>query len=261
MIIRPRSLVVADQYANSFNWTLDTGAHPIATPPSLTGLGVILTLGQSNMAQYTNYTPSAPAHASSMYQFLYGDGTLRQWVEPLFGPPSPPLLGSFFGELAEALITGSSFTKVMMCHTALGGTSASEWGPGGHYNSIIVAAFKRLRAAGWPISAVIVGQGENETFYGLTGADWSVPWQRTIDWSRNFGYTGPWFFAKQTYNNGSINSSVQAAQVAIANGYNVLVGPDCDAFTTSYRYDNVHWNATGGAAVAAAWATVLNAYF
>jgi hypothetical protein len=43
---------------------------------------IVLWLGQSNMNEFADasYTP---AHASSQFQLLYGDGTLRDFVEPI----------------------------------------------------------------------------------------------------------------------------------------------------------------------------------
>jgi len=74
-----------NQFANNFNYSVTNTIVPY--PTDLTGWGVIMTVGQSNMAQYTNEIPPAPANASKIRQFMYGDGTLRQFQHPVFGPP------------------------------------------------------------------------------------------------------------------------------------------------------------------------------
>ncbi len=60
-----------------------------------------------------------------------------------------------------------------------------------------------------------LGPGENETFYGLPGSEWLDNWTANIDVARNIGIAGPWFFARETYNNGVVSASIQAAQAAI----------------------------------------------
>lgn len=72
-------------YLCLFCISLDTADHPIATWPSETGRCVIAAGGQSNSAQYYDgiYTPT---HSSSQFEFLAYDGSLREFVEPIFGP-------------------------------------------------------------------------------------------------------------------------------------------------------------------------------
>ena len=315
-----------DEYANPVNWTLDPGVHPIASYVPTASDAVILVMGQSNMAQYTNYTYTA-THASSIHEFLYGDGTKRDWVEPVFGPPSyvtltgaihgndtldglsstaglavgnnvsgfgllsnttvtaivnsttvtiapaatvttsggtysfSSLVGSWFGQLADKLINAGKFNHVIFCFTALGGTLASDWGPAGKYHSVYTTALKRLRAAGLPITMIIVGQGETENFLGLDGTAWTANWKANVKISRDFGYNGPWFFAEQTWNIGTTSTAIQAAQLAIVdNAAGIYSGPNLDVYGSSYRYDNTHLNASGGDAVSSAWEAVITAH-
>lgn len=322
------------QYAAAVDFTLTDPPHTTVSTPSLTNTAVILVMGQSNVAQYTNYVYT-PAHAADIYQFLYSDGTIRQWVQPNYGPygfvthtgtthgtttmdglsgpadlqigmmvtgPGIPvnttitaigatditlsnaattsttntfefalLVGTWFGELANGLIASGKFTRVIYCLTGIGGTLASQWAPAGIYNSVYTTALKRLRAAGLPITMVLTGQGETESLMGSpTNLAWAANWRQIVLQSRNFGYTGPWFFPIQTWINVTGSGFVgradptgitQAQQASIVdNSKGIYAGPNLDAFGNAYRYDGTHLNSTGGGAWANAWEGVIVAH-
>lgn len=322
-----------NQYANLNNYA--STKTIVSAPGSLTGWGVILILGQSNMAQYMNYVPPVPTNASKIRQFTYSDGTLRAFgQEPYFdaygkvtlagsihsnhvldglastatltvgmnvqgfglaanttvvaipgvdtvfispnalattGPSNydfAALISTFMGQLADNLISDGTFPNgVILCETAIGGTLASEWSPSGQYHSVIVTALKRLRGASLPITAIILGQGETETFLSIPGSVWAANWTQTFQVIRNFGVTAPIFVAKETHNIGIVSPSVQAAQVAIRNGVDILAGPDADARGNDYRFDLTHFGLNAGSGLngsvtmARDWADVLGAHF
>lgn len=277
-----RGIVAPDPLSATYALGLDPAVHPISgfTPNPTTA--IIVCNGQSNMAQYTNYTYTATS-AANMYEYLPGDNTLRNWVEPVFGAGTPPLIGQWFGQLGDALLSNPAFkiggarvTDIIWCFTAIGGTLASQWGPQGgvtvangltgaqnglSYFSMYTSLYFRLRQRGWSPTMFIDGQGETESFYSLPGTCWTPYWLANVSYVQtNFGFLAPWFFAKETWNAGVTNASVQAAQVAIANGVSIFNGPNLDVYGNAFRYDDTHLNSTGGAAWAGEWNAIIAAH-
>jgi hypothetical protein len=99
------------------------------------------------------------------------------------------------------------------------------------------------------------GQGESD---GATSqANYATRLGQVISNAQSAGFSGRIFVTKETWDNGSVFSAVQAAQVGIVNGTTIFSGGDLDQYNASYRYaDNTHFDDTGAAAVAT---TVYNA--
>jgi hypothetical protein len=162
-----------NKYSNEVPWSLDTTNNPISSFVPTTRTHVIPVLGQSNNAQYANAAFTPPAqYAGNIFQLLYGDGTTRKFVEPAFGPGTPPLVGSWMGQYAVNLLAAGKCDDVLFCFGAIGGTRCTDWGPPGKYHSIITTMMLRLRDSEIAPTMIIVGQGETETFYNTPGSVW-----------------------------------------------------------------------------------------
>lgn len=263
-MIIPRGYGMLNKYENTFNWTLPIAAHPISNFLPEGETLIVLWLGQSLEHQYSNHRYPL-IYPDRQFQFLYGDGTIRHFIEPVFGEPpvGSPHIGSFFGQFADKVIAnglaGGRWKKSLQCFASLGGTLASDWGPSGKYHSILTTAFFRMKDAGLMPHFIGVGQGVTECFYGLPGSAWIDPWKKVVEVAHNIGITSPFFFERQTYFYGQISESVRAAQLAINQQVTgCCPGPDTDQYGEPYRWDNVHWGETGNDVVSTSWADIAN---
>lgn len=262
-----------DPYVCSFCVALSTVDHPVAAWPSATGRCTIVPAGQSNAAQYYNsiYTPT---HASSQYEFLAVDGTLRSFVEQIFGTAGAPLVGSLWGKLGDDLIDNGLCTTVVWVPIAIGGTDISQWTSTGIYGQNLVTAFKRLTALGITPNAFLWMQGEADNLLGTTQAQYFARGSDMINMIRNIGgFSGKIYVATETYLKvGGVASTsvpVQLAQAQLVSSLtNVKAGPSFDDLGDTYRFDIAgtglgdftHFNGgLGRNTVSSRWITAIQA--
>lgn len=260
-------------YICSFCVSLSTVDHPLASMPSPTGRCVLVAGGQSNAAQYYNsiYTP---IHPSAQYEFLAVDGTLRSFVEQIFGTASAPLVGSLWGKLGDDLIDNGLCTTVVWLPIAIGGTDISQWNSTGIYGQNLVTAFKRLTALGITPNAFLWMQGEADTLFGTTQAQYFARGSDMINMIRVIGgFSGKIYIATETYFKvGGVASTsvpVQLAQAQLVSSLtNVKAGPSFDDLGDTYRFDIAgtglgdftHFNGgIGRNTVSSRWITAIQA--
>lgn len=220
---------------------------------------VLIIAGQSNVANNVTsvYTPSN----TTVYNLNLYDGAIYKAVDPLLGPSAPTTLGSgnFAGRLADKIInSGANCQNVVLVPIGVDATTVAQWVS--TYSNRLTAAFARISARGMTTTAILWGQGEQD--HGTSQSSYTNSLTSLIGVSRSAGYNGPWFIAEETWAAGTIDSSVQAAQLAIVNhSSGIWAGPNADSLdATNRQSDNTHWNNTGSDAYAGLWQSALHAF-
>jgi hypothetical protein len=223
----------------------------VANPTVDGSTAVLVITGQSNHGNYSaSGSPFTPTNAANIFNFNQCDGGTYLAVEPLLG--NDYVDNGVAIRLADALITGGKFTKVILCPMAVGGTSSAQWAAGGAVHGRIGAMASRLRHAHLTPTRVLRHQGESDSGAGVSQATYAANLASEIAEFRAQGITCPIWVCQATYPNAS--SGIRAAQAAAANGVDVFLGPDTDTLTTGKRAgDGVHFNTSGLADFSTLW--------
>lgn len=224
---------------------------------------ILIGIGQSNMANSPQASVYIPANPAALDQFNIGDGGIYAAADPALGTSinnypafggGNPLL-----RIADALVTGAFFDRVIIASIAVDGAAIADWDPtlSGSLSARIPALFARLASKGLVAGinvtvAVLWGQGETDTFNGTTQTAYTNSLTNIINASRTAGFTGPWFIAKETWNGITTSFPIQSAQLGIVNhGANIWAGPDADSIVGTTcsglvcRPDNLHFGDNG----------------
>jgi len=214
-------------------------------------------VGQSLFANTVN-AQYVPTHASKIDQLSVFDGGCYNCVDPVIGPDgSTPIGGTFFGQLADKLITDGFYQRVVFLPCAVGGTLVSRWQPGGDLNHRLVAAGTRAYASNFNVTAYLYQQGEADNAAATPQANYQASLNYMISGERAAGRNAPWLIAKSTFAGGEVSAAIQAAQVAVRNGVDILAGADTDTLGVGVRHDGTHLTALGAMQAAALWATAI----
>jgi hypothetical protein len=226
---------------------------------------VLILAGQSNM---TNIVPTlvAPTNASVIDQMNIYDGGLYSVDGSLLGcwNEDVPLRGNLCPQVADKLITGGQFSRVILIDSAVGGTTAAQWATGGTLADRIPVSMRRLAAKGITPAVTNVtfaiwwGQGENDT--GTSAASYQASLNTIRSTAVAAGFSGRFFVPKQTLLNGVVNATIQGAQTGIVDNTTFWSGGDMDALTGANRQgDNTHWSDTGAPNAATAVYNAMHA--
>lgn len=238
---------------------------------------VLIVAGQSNL---TDVAPSlfSPVNGSALDAMNINDGAIYAAVDPLPGCSLTFSGGNPALRLADALVTGGFFARVIIAPIAIGNTAVADWATGADASRFAVI-MQRLAARGITPAmtnvtfAVIWGQGENDTNIGTSQASYTASLNAVISASRAAGMSGRWFVAEQSWNGNMVSSAVEAAQAAVVNNPSgVYVGPNADALIGSAcsgvacrqsldpgGSTNLHFSDAGSASYASAWQTSMHA--
>lgn len=225
---------------------------------------VLITSGQSNMA---SVGPSSyvPTNASKVDNLSIYDGAIYATADPLIGQTYAPDygVGSIPPRIADKLITGVKFDRVILVPVASGGSSIAMWAPGGPLYMRHCVAMHRLAARGivpgmpGVTFALVWGQGESDA--GTAQATYQTRFGQIVTKLKNCPnlasqFNGRIFITKQTMLSNVVNATTQAAQVALIDNVSIFSGGDIDALTggTNRIADGTHLTATGQANAATA---------
>jgi hypothetical protein len=240
---------------------------------SLTGTTLVLVIaGQSLSTNCVNSTYT-PTNTGKVLNFSICDGGTYQSKDPHLGctgyhpnlPSNPWPTGLAYGSrLADLLINAGKATNVILVPIGVGGSNILDWQVGGGNNPRIAVTAARLAAAGLSPTAFLFNQGTSNN-NGTTQVTYQTAGASMISTIRaQSGWTNvPIFIAQESMaSNGTTSAAVRAAQAALVDHVNkVWAGPDTDSLNNTNRQsDNLHWNATGSAALAALWQTALGLY-
>jgi hypothetical protein len=174
----------------------------------------------------------------------------------LFGYGFP--YGNWTARLGDLLISAGTFDRVIICNVAAGGTTSLQWAKGGDCNNRLVVAAKRLLAAGLQPTRVLRHQGETDASSGaFTAAEVTANIWSEVDTLRDNGITARVMVSHVAYYRAS--SVGTADYLAVRQGQSdavdatrdIILGPDTDTLGSAFRQsDDLHWSASGAAAVA-----------
>lgn len=225
------------------------------------GTAVIVTLGQSNAANYALML-YAPKH--DVLNFDLYDGHCYEARDPLLGASS--ILGNFATPLADMLIERRLYARVIIAPIAMGGSTVEQWAYEGMFNRRILVLIRRLFDAGFTPTQILWHQGEGNSGVGDShGRQYRKNLMEVIATFRSYGISAPFFVALAT-KCGPFprpdGDNIREGQVSAVNPLeNVFPGPDTDRLGDELRdKDRCHFNAAGLLRHAAMWADVLQAW-
>lgn len=247
---------IAPGYANTVGRTQKSSV--VAAFPTA---AIIVTVGQSNCA---NSAAGAFTPVNSLVEnFNIADGAIYGGINPVLGASTSALgTNSATLNIADRLISASTFTRVIMAPICIAATKAADWAVGGVYNHRIVVLMKRLAAIGLLPTYVMWHQGENDN--GVTaGPAYTASVQSAAQTFRDNGLTGPMFVALETMSGNVTSATIRTAQTnAISAPLNIVAGADWDNITggTNRAADGTHFTAAGADTAAALDTTVITNY-
>lgn len=244
-------------------WKNTSGLAPVnfAPNPAQKTLCLIVA-GQSN---WTSVTPTLYVPSTNVLQLNICDGGFYQIADKMLGCSDDSPGGYGPGHVAarlgdKALIAnGGAFDKVVIGCTAIGGSSAADWGSSGAFYDRPVVAMKRFAAVGiTPATtgvtfAFLWGQGEADNTLGTAQATYQASVGTVFsNLVSAGGFSGRKFVPQETLSSGATSSTIRAAQAALVDNVTVFSGGDLDTLTTTTnRYaDLTHFNDTGAPAAA-----------
>lgn len=222
---------------------------------------VLISSGQS-LASNTSGALFTPTNASKIDNFNVNDGAAYDCAGPLLGPSTDDTLGpgNVVPRVADKLITGNKFDRVIIPALAIGGTAIAEWATG-NYSQRHLVAMRRLAARG--ITPATPGvtfcflwmQGETDGNLGTTSAQYQSRWATVRANLFAAGFSGRIFNPTETMAGAGVtNATMQGAQAAIRDGSVVFSGGnlDTDAPYSNRVVGNSHLTATSAAQAATA---------
>lgn len=252
----PDPLFIRPAFEGFNNTRGKTFSNPRLTPGETTA--VLVGCGQSNMANAID-TPYTPVNGGKIDNLNHMEGGMYVASDPLLGPDSPG--GNVLLRIADKLITGGIFQRVILVCIARSSTSIVRHAPGGDLNPFYALACRRAAAVGLSPTAFLWQQGESD--HGMAQSTYLDSLNALIASVRSAGFTAPWFIGKSTYNGGEVDANVRAACGAIVNGTSIFAGADTDdlAGLTYRQPGDVHFNATGANIQANRWKSAIDAVF
>jgi hypothetical protein len=213
----------------------------------------VLVLGQSNAANfaapdahYTPHTFTTNFDKDALQERMYSDHTNPGSGNSRRFAGTPPMGGSVWGRVGDALITLGIAGHVLFDTRAVGSSSIADWATGS-LNGEIGTAFAHNA-----FDCVVVQQGETDNLEGTSQADYEMRLQTVINTIRRYGSRVPILIAKtsracagETLQNSANVTNAQAARIAADPG--CFFGADTDSIPDSSRnaIDANHFNAAG----------------
>lgn len=239
-------------------YTDTTGRIPRdpAIDPSARNL-VLIIAGQSNREAEAP-TAYVPVNASKIDNFNVYDGKLYAYQDPplgssFIGDANGGGPGSLGGRLADKFISGGEFDRVVVAPIAIGGTDVAYWATGPASDRICIT-MQRLNQRGLAAQknitvAIEWGQGESDN--GGSASAYKALLSSVIDKAQKCGFSGRFFVAKETWINGVIDQTLEAAQSDVVDNETVFPSGDIDSLDATNRLtDNTHLNDAGIASAA-----------
>jgi hypothetical protein len=246
---------------------MTAGKRPVACPEQDAHTAVILTIGQSNAANYTSKAYSS-RHGSAVLNFFNGKCYIAS--SPLLGADGS--WGEYWTELGNRLIEAKAYNTVILAASAIGGTSVAQWQVGGvsaagfdpyssahgvreNLNTMLMNVLTQVRPY-YRITQILWHQGEGD--YQTSAADYTRSFMSLVGSIRARGILAP-IYISVTSNDRKANLPVVQAQRAIPDPVkNIFAGVDTDALIEPEdRNETGHFGAAGEEKVVRAWMEIL----
>ncbi len=205
------------------------------------GSAVLVTLGQSNAA---NECGIGPQPGEGVYNFSLFDGKCYVARDPLLGATGDS--GSVWTRLADKLVRGGVYKRVLIAPMAVGGSRLSEWTPGAPHFRRIEAMQKTLAAAGVKATHILWHQGESDA-HRTSKEVYIGQFSAMLAGMRRVGFDQPVYVAVATICRNGGSDDIRAAQNELPRRLaGVRAGPDTDQLDRfRWRYDGCHFSASG----------------
>ena len=205
---------------------------------------VIVVLGQSNAANrgQGRYTSRGP-----VYNFNIFDAKCYRARDPMLGATGNE--GSPWARLGDKLVSQGIFQNILFVPIAVGGTSVTDWAPGGPIHQRLIYTLQRLSAASLMPTHILWHQGESDAAGNTTVADYKMKFMEIVKTIRNTKINAPIYLAVATHCGTTpelFHRGVRQAQkelVDLPNG--IFPGPDTDTIGTEDRVDDCHMSSSG----------------
>lgn len=196
----------------------------------------ILAVGQSNSAN----------HCGSLDSCEFGDvvfeASLHAMKDPV--PGGSGNLGSVWPRLARKIQQTGSFESMKLTLASQGGTSISEWAPGGTCFKMIEERHASGDLDG--VTHVVFQQGEKDTLLQTTSEEYIRHFQAFYEAMSSLLGNCLWIICKSSYRMGVTSDAVTTAQKILADSLkDSIQGPDLDQLGAAFRRDDTHFNDSG----------------
>lgn len=226
----------------------------VECPNNNKDLIVLFTFGQSNganrkMEEEKWLTPSR--NVINLFQ-----GKCYVASDPMLGADGEG--ASVWLSVGDELINAKAAKQVLVRNFALGGSSISEWIPGGGAHRRLVEATEDIKSVGLTPTHILWFQGESDATKNTNQQQYESAFSQLTASVRSLGLAAPILVSKTTVCKNYPNAEIRAAQANIPTIIQgVYSGPDTDKLGFTYRFDGCHFTAEGRGIVAKEWAAKI----
>lgn len=225
--------------------TSTAGKTQVAAPAAA---GTFLILSESTWGNGPGSNPATaytPTNTGNVLQINPYDGKVYQYVDPALGMPSASG-GGITGRLGDKLITAAKYPSFVAFVSGQSGAKIADYSTGACAQRIGLGVLM-ARAAGLPITGVILSVGINDAIAGTSQANWQAGFSVVKGALRGMGCNAPIsVLTTSRINAGSTSAAIAAAQAAVVTGTDVLAGPSVDSMTgANLQSDGWHLTTAG----------------
>jgi hypothetical protein len=224
-------------------------SHLFAPDPRL---AVILTFGQSQLANEGEMEDAPFVPSTGVYNFNFFDGACYAARDPLLGTTCNR--SNIATRLGDYLVRRGVYDRILLVPVAHGGTFVSEWVPNARMHPRLTTALHRIHSLGIEVTHALWQLGETDAAFGMEAEAWMAHFRAIISALRDLGMRAPVYVAQSTRCCGPPFEPIRAAQRAVVNpALGILPGPDTDAIGFEYRWDRCHFSSEGLSMAAELW--------
>lgn len=215
---------------------------------------ILFTTGDSNMA---GVAPSGTVLVNSTVidNFNIYDGVIYKAADPLLGCNFSGLgIGGISGKVADKIISGGRFDRVIIVPIAIGGTTTNIWAAGGVlYTKLSTAVDKLARMGITPstnVTFTLINQiGANEP--GQTPTAYASNVRSMVIKAQSLGFSGKVFIPIYSMLLGVTDAGVQAGEALLVDNITYFTAGNIDSLSNIYRQADVtHFTDAGQVQVA-----------
>jgi hypothetical protein len=255
----------SDQWGNNAGYQ-DVNGKTLRSAAITSKTLILFTIGDSNMAG-VNATQYTPINTQSVDNLNIYDGAVYNGADPMLGHSLSNTLGngSIPPRLADKIMNGNVYDRVIVVPMAIGGSQTSHWAVGGVLYRKPIIGMLRLNERGITPSTAnctfcaVIQIGANEHGISISGYQSNI--NSLVTGLKSAGFVGKIFIPVYSILNGVPDSNITAAQTGLVDNVTFFDGGNLDQYTgTAYRQsDNTHFNTLGQSTVAQTIYAKMNA--